>query len=136
MIDFLTSDLFGIVLIALLIIVSISFAAFLLNTAIHTFRVSRFFARYGSLSGIVQEYIKAEEEYHLRTRPIFLEKTMMMTSNISYIPGRYYVILDCRVDEKHYPAIYEIPAEDYQKAPEGATIQIESSWNAIGYELL
>ena len=49
MIDFLTSDLFGIVLIALLIVVSISFAAFLLNTAIHTFRVSRFFARYGSL---------------------------------------------------------------------------------------
>lgn len=136
MIDFLTSDLFGIILIALLIIVSISFAAFLLTSAIHTFRVSRFFTHYGSLSGIVQEYIEAEEEYHLRTRPIFLEKAMMMTSNISYIPGRYFVILDCCVDEKQYRAIYEIPAEDYQKAPEGATIQIEGSWNAIGYELL
>ena len=52
MIDFLTSDFVGYVLMALLIIVLAFLAYFLLSSITHHIRVSRFFAQYRPSAGI------------------------------------------------------------------------------------
>lgn len=136
MIDFLTSDFIGYVLMALLIIVLAFLAYFLLSSITHHIRVSQFFAQYRPSVGIVQRYDKTDDDFNVTMFPVSTGKSIQLMPRMTQALDQYYVLLECQCGGKRFRAAYEIPAEDYGQEQAGVSVQIKDHWNPVGYELL
>lgn len=129
-------DLFDLILIAFAVVALVSFIHFLFSSAIRHIRVSRFFARHRPTVGILDQYEKVDADTDVTMHPVFAEKSMRLVPRTSYTPDQYFVRLKCRCGDTRFYATYRIPAEDYERERAGASVQIESHWHPIGYEVL
>lgn len=134
--EFLVSDFFGYILIALLVIVAVIFVYVLISNVIQHIRVSRFFALCRPSVGTVLGYKKIDENTHITMQPIFMGKSMNFTPRIRYTPGQYYISLECQCRGKHFQASYQISAEEYEQEKVGTPVRIKDDWMPVGYELL
>ena len=129
-------DLFDLILVAFAVVALVSFIRFLFSSAIRHIRVSRFFARHRPTVGILDQYEKVDADTDVTMHPVFAEKSMRLVPRTSYTPDQYFVRLKCRCGDTRFYATYRISAEDYEQERTGASVQIESHWRPIGYEVL
>ena len=129
-------DLFDLILVAFAVVALVSFIRFLFSSAIRHIRVSRFFARHRPTVGILDQYEKVDADSDVTMYPVFAEKSMHFIRRVSHTPDQYFAQLECRCGDTRFYATYRISAEDYEQERAGASVQIESHWRPIGYEVL
>lgn len=128
-------EIYDIFLIALLVLFCVYTILMLFNLVVR-FQISHFFNVHEVETGKVIKYEIFKGSSYSIISPLVPSASTVFVPHFHHTPDEYSVLLECCHANKRFQARYSIPADDYKEHRAGETIQIEDSWEPIGYQFL